>query len=122
MPDILRHKIGPIWMEAPYFTELLMTEEKGCLPQDPAAHALWYYYYLATQQCLRAKANIVEESERSEEFNRERAENIFASVANMYGVESTKMVRFWDEIEKQRRTLKMDDVLPEQFKFKFWGN
>lgn len=122
MPDILRHKVGSIWMEAPYFTELLMTEERGCLPQDPAAHALWYYYYLATLQYLRAKANIVEESELSELFNRERAENILASVANMYGVKSAKMVRFWGEIEKQRKALKMDDALPGEFKFKFWGN
>lgn len=122
MPDILKHKVGSVTMEAPYFSELLMSEENGRLPQDPVAHALWYYYYLATNQYLRAKANIVEENELSLIFNRETAENIFASVANMYGVESAKMIRFWDIVDKQRIALKMDNALPEEFKFKFWGN
>lgn len=122
MPDIITHRRGLVTMEVPYFTELLMNEKQGRLPREVGAHALWYYYCLAANAYKRAKDNLVYEDELSLIFNRATAENIFVSVANMYGTDCAKMVKFWPPIEKQRIALKLDEILPEEFKFKFWGN
>jgi hypothetical protein len=123
MPSLIYTKFSSgefhFTLEARYFDELLMDKENGRLYRDPACHALWYYNYLATQQYLRAKANIVDEEDLSLIFDRQRAETIMAQVAQMYGTTPTQMIKYWDNVEKQMAVLGYTNNLPEQFHFKF---
>jgi len=107
--------------ECPFFDEFC-TENGGALPRDFGAHALFHYYGLALSQYERAKANLVEETELSEVFDRTRAEEIFMSVSKMHNVRPAHMVRFWREVEQQRIAMGGKDHLPEEFKFTHWGH
>lgn len=124
MPVIRRYRVGPLTMEVLYFAELVEgANPNGRLPATGyECHALWHYYCLALQNYNRAKDNLVEESELSLIFNRETAERLFRSVANMHGVEASKMVRFWRIIQRQRLALGGGDQLPREFMFDYWGH
>lgn len=114
-----------VTFECPFYNELLPAEnEYGRLPRDFEAHALWQYWGLATIAFLRAKANLVDESELSLKFRPDpEARALFNSVANIHGVSPSKMIRYWDVVERQRMALGGTSTeLPEEFKFKFWGN
>lgn len=111
-----------VTMEAPFFNELLMSEDAGCLSRDLPCHALWHYYGLACIQFRRAERNLVDETERSEIFDETRARALFISIANQHMVEPEQMVKYWNFVDNQRRAMGGDEILPERFKFKFTGH
>jgi hypothetical protein len=113
-----------VTFECPYYDHLLPANDfdHGRLTRDLECHALWHYACLAMTQYERAKRNIVEESELSLIFDVQAARNLFLSVANNHGVSPGKMVRFWDVINRQRLALGGGQDLPDEFKFRFWGN
>ena len=114
---------GPVIMECPFFDELIkFRNEAGRLPENLEAHALWHYYCLAASNYERAKKNLVDESELSLSFTQEQARVLFQSIANVHGVKPSDMSHYWDCIDQQRMALKSDEVLPERFKFKYWGH
>lgn len=108
-------------VEAPYYVELLMDKENGRLSRDPEAHALWHYFGIASIAYKKYKENIVYEDEPSHEF---KARDLFVAVSRMYAVSPEKMVRYWDQVIRQRMALGLcsDEDLPEQYRFRFWSH
>jgi hypothetical protein len=125
MPSVHTIKMGPVNFRAPYFDELLSNPmdplHVGRLPADINAHGLFYYFVLASQAYKGAKDNLVYEDELSKRFDVTRARRMLESVAFMYGTTPSRLVRFWDAVDAQRRALGFNPNadLPDQFRFRF---
>ena len=125
MPSTRLIRMGPVSFHAVYFDELLSQPSDplhvGRLPQDLEAHALFQYYVLASKAFKEAKDNLVYEDEKSRVFPLERARRLLESVAFMYGTTPSRMVRYWEAIDAQRRALGFNSNadLPVQYRFRF---
>lgn len=124
MPQIRRIRLeNGMFLEAPFFDELLVSNDYGHLSKDFEAHALWHYLCLAMKASAAAKANFVDENERSLVWNKESAKALFISIANVHQVSPAKMVKFWDMVDNQRRALgNGSEDLSGEYKFKYWGH
>lgn len=122
MPSQLRLTVGPVVFTPPYFDELVRrdTNPKGRLPKDIEAHALWYYFTLASKNLLDTRENIVYEDELSKNFTPTMARKLMESIAFMYGSAPQRMVRYWEAVEMQRVALgfSTNTDLPPVFKFR----
>lgn len=119
---ILRERIFPngIKLFAPYYDELVVGKEKGCLPvHEYGAHALWNYYLLAAVAKDKADRCMVYEDELSPKFNLTIARRIFESLANLHGIPPDQMGKYWGVVTQQRIALGYNEnaELPSQFKF-----
>lgn len=87
--------------------------EKGRLPRDLAAHALWHYFGLASCAYYEHKHKLVYEGELDVAF---LGAQLMRSVAFMYDVEPRDMMRYWDVIIQQRRALGLsgEDDIPKE--------
>lgn len=112
-----------IKFECPYFEELVAGPENilGRLPKDLPAHALWYYYILASQGIRTAKFCLVLETELSPKFDVLKARRVLESVCKMYGFSPPEVVRYWEAVEAQRIALGFTEnaELPAVIKFRF---
>jgi hypothetical protein len=118
-------KHGNLTMEAPFFVELLTSENSDTarLSSDHEAHALWHYLGAASTALRAAQNNFVYEDDRSLIFTKETARALFIAIANVHQVEPGKMVKFWDMIDRQRVALGAgSEDLPAEMKFKYWGH
>lgn len=112
-----------VTFECPYYTELLPSNSPiGRLTRDFECHSLWNYFGAAMAAIERAKKNLVMDDELSIVWNQEVAKQLFISIANVHGVQPSKMSRFWSIMDRQRIALGGGDDLPEEFKFRMWGN
>ena len=109
-----------ITFECPYFEELTMPH--GALTPQFECHALWDYYGNACTAYDNAKKNIVYEDELSHCFDARIARQLFESIAKKHGVRPADMVNYWPHVMRQRIAMRGDDILPDQFKFKYWGH
>ena len=125
MPSIRHIKYGPVTMEAHYYDELLSNAADpfhvGRLPRDIEAHALWSYFILASINLKNAKENLVYENERSRFFDVPKARALMESIALQYGTVPSRMVRYWEAVDQQRRALGFNENadLPAAMRFRF---
>lgn len=117
---------GPVVYHCPYFEELVATggnkTPERVLPRDLQAHALWYYYCLASKAIDIANKCLVLETERSPKFRpNEEGRQLIQSIASIYGFKVAEIVQYWDVIERQRMALGLSQnaELPAVFKFRF---
>lgn len=116
---------GVVRYKLPYFEELVSvggTAPERALPRDIEAHALWYYYCLASRAIKIAKDCMVLETQRSPQFRPQKeAQQLAQSIANIYGLTLYEMTRYWGAVEAQRRAmgLSQNADLPPVFKFRF---
>jgi len=116
----IRFEISPgrhITMVAPYFNELLQTQEYGVLPREPAAHALWHYFCVVSGAYRKHKENMVLEDDPSIGFH---PRELFEGIARQHCVPIAEMCKYWDVVNRQRVALRLDphDDIPESFKYR----
>ena len=125
MADVLNSKVGPVTFEAPYFSDLIADPSNalhpGRLTKDPACHALWYYYCLASKNLVDVKKDMAYEGDVSQTFSLGTARRLLENIANMYVVQVSQMVRYWAEVDNQRRSLNLTQnaELPVSYRFRF---
>jgi len=116
---------GIVEYHIPYFEELIATggnTPERALPRDIGAHALWYYYCLASKAIKIEKDCLVLETDLSPRFRPQKeARQLAESVAQMYGFGLYGMTRYWSAVEAQRRALGLTQnaELPPAYKFRF---
>jgi len=106
------NKAPTIVFEPPTFVDY--EQPKGYLVHDPACHALWYYYVVASNNHAEHILNpIVLEGDADQEVN---FKQLFTSIALSYGVEPERMLKFWKNVDAQ--CLRLDvGQLPEKYRF-----
>lgn len=90
---------------------------KGFLTTDIACHALFYYHQLARQAYERVKDGIELEGETTLHGNYEQ---LFASVARIYGIRGEHMLPFWPAVELQCQALNIPTI-PNESRYRFNG-
>jgi hypothetical protein len=117
--------MGPVTFHAVYYDELLSQPadpfHNGRLPSDMEAHALWHYYVQACINLKKARENLVYENEQSLSFDVMAARRLLESISFIYGTTPSRMVRYWDAVEAQRRALGFTENadLPHAMRFRF---
>lgn len=89
---------------------------RGWLKHDPACHALWYYYIVASNNYREhIEDPIVLEGDPDvlPDFSQ-----LFTSIATMYGVQPEKMIQFWVNVDLQCLKMELKE-LPKHDKFRF---
>ena len=89
----------------------------GFLNDDPACHALFYYYLLAMKnyQAEFEGVELVYEGDRDPVYNYRQ---LFSSIAMMYSVEPERMIKFWTNVDMQVAILGMPKLpMTNQYRF-----
>lgn len=88
----------------------------GFLKPELACHALWYYYITGRNAWENAiKDPIVLEGEKDPEIN---LQQLFMSIATMYGVRPEHMVHYWINVDMQCDLLKLPRMpVGDQYRF-----
>lgn len=88
----------------------------GWLQNDPACHALWYYYLIARrvyEECILDP--VVYEGDKDPEYN---FQQMFTSTAFAYGVAPERMIKFWSNVDMQCSTMQLPKM-PEGDQYRF---
>jgi len=93
----------------PFIFVSLLIRQGGCLPNEPAAHACWYYYMLAekTREALGESTDnqIVYEGEQWMDTHYEQQRR---SVCILYGLAHIGEIEpFWPYVRKQAERLSL---------------
>lgn len=105
---------GVIIFEPPTF--VAYEAPNGFLMHDQACHALWYYYITAHNNYIEHIHDpIVLEGDPDVVPN---FQQLFTSIATMYGTTPEKMIRFWVNVDHQCRILELTP-LPMNDKYRF---
>lgn len=108
-------KSGGFIFNAPYFDELLVGTAEGCLPKEPAAHALWHYYGIALKAWDNSNHQEIYEGDPDADFH---AEAVFKGIAMAHGCNPDDMLQYWSAVEAQAMMLGSErTALPPKFKF-----
>lgn len=93
----MNEKTGTITFHPPTFRAY--EAPRGWLKHDQACHALWYYYILAYNNYREHILDpIVFEGDPDVVPN---FQQLFTSIATMYGVQPEEMVKFWPNVDLQ---------------------
>lgn len=104
-------------IELPYFEAYI--PPLGYLPRDLEAHALFFYYLNArrTYEEHIKEIHLAYEGDKDSEFN---FQQLFESIAFLFGVAKEKMANYWDVVDAQCGLLNLPK-LPNEGKYRFNG-
>jgi len=110
-------QIGAMYLEPPIFTKYITPH--GVFPKGTedniGIHGLWYYY-ISALEIFKFKIDgwqYEDEPNKEDTFN---LQQLFTSIALLYGVNPEQMTRYWGLIDKQAEILDLP-TLPDSFKF-----
>ena len=90
-------------------------QPSGWLINDRACHALFYYYLIARNNYEREMVDpIVIEGHVSEHYD---YKGLFQRVAQIYGVDPERMLRFWSNVNMQAEMMALP-LLPDEDRYR----